>query len=207
MKRRSRAGGEPIKGRRGKTPEPKRRNVPKVVTRSNSSSTGDETEVARLTRELNEAREQQTATAGVLRIVSASSGEVKPVFQAILNNAVRICEAKFGILTLYEGGLVHPVAMYNLPPAYAQKVAARMRSGPLLRPHPLSAIGRALSTKRVVHTLDYSCRGTRLQRARSNLRRCGRTWRGAQSRVGAHAQRKHADRLHPNLPPRGSAIY
>jgi GAF domain-containing protein len=106
-----------------------------------------------LRRELDEAREQQAATADVLRIVSGSTGEVKPVFQAILNNAVRICEAKFGLLALYEGGLARAVATYNIPPAYAQRVAAR--SGPGFRPHPLSTIGRALSTKRVVHTLDY----------------------------------------------------
>jgi hypothetical protein len=70
MKRRSRAGGEPVKGRRRKTPGPKRRNAPKVVARSNSSHSEKETEVARLTRELRqrttdlaEALEQQTATA------------------------------------------------------------------------------------------------------------------------------------------------
>jgi class 3 adenylate cyclase len=77
-----------------------------------------------LRRELDEAREQQAATTDVLRIVSVSSGEVKPVFRAILTNAVRICEAKFGLLIFYEGDSVfRTVAIHNLPSAYAQRVA------------------------------------------------------------------------------------
>jgi class 3 adenylate cyclase len=104
--------------------------------------------------ERDEAREQQAATADVLDIVSASRGEVNPVFQAILTKAVRICEAKFGILTLsYEGGLFRGVAVYNLPPAYAHRVAARSELGFL--PDPSSATGRVASTKRVVHVFDY----------------------------------------------------
>src|SRR6516164_8958548 len=111
--------------------------------------------VDQLRRELDEAREQQAATTDVLRIVSASSGEVKPVFQAILSNAVRICEAKFGILALYEGDNVfRAVATHNLPVAHAQRVAERgERLG--FRAHPLSSIGRVAATKRVVHVFDY----------------------------------------------------
>jgi class 3 adenylate cyclase len=112
--------------------------------------------IDRLRRELDEAREQQAATTDVLRIVSASSGEVKPVFEAILNKAVRICEAKFGILTLYEGNSVfRTIAMHNLPPAYAQRAAER-RDGRGIYAHPLSALGRVVATKRFVVGFDAS---------------------------------------------------
>jgi GAF domain-containing protein len=112
--------------------------------------------IDQLRRELDEAREQQAAAADVLRIVSASTGEVKPVFQAILNKAVRICEAKFGILTLYEGNSVfRTIAMHNLPPAYARRVAER-RDTLGVHAHPLSALGRVAATKRLVQVFDYS---------------------------------------------------
>ena len=106
-----------------------------------------------LSRELDEAREQQAATTDVLRIVGASSGDVKPVFQAILSNAVRICEAKFGILALYEGDSVfRAVATHNLPPAFAQRAAERRdRLG--FRAHRASTLGGVAATKRFLHVL------------------------------------------------------
>jgi hypothetical protein len=96
MKRRSKAGGEPIKGRRRKTPEPKRRNAPKATTAFNASSAVEETEVARLTCELREALEQQSASSEVLRVISSYPDDPQPVFQAMLKNAVRLCDAEFG---------------------------------------------------------------------------------------------------------------
>jgi hypothetical protein len=101
MRRRSRASSKLAKARSRKAKTLK-------AARRSSSFAGQETEVARLRCELDDARQQQAATTDVLRIVSASSGEVKPVFEAILNKAVRICEAKFGMLTLYEGNSVCP---------------------------------------------------------------------------------------------------
>jgi hypothetical protein len=71
-----------MKGRRRKTPEPKRRNAPEVSARSISTSAGNAPEVARLTRELNEAREQQTATSDVLQAISSFAGKLEPVFQS-----------------------------------------------------------------------------------------------------------------------------
>jgi len=137
--------------RQSKTSATKTRSrKPAAIKRHRSSQSFDQ-----LRRELNEAREQQAATTDVLRIVSASSGEVKSVFEAILNKAVRICEAKFGVLSLYEGELLfRAVATHNLPPVYGQRVAERgERLG--FRAHPLGTLGRLVSTKRVVHVLDY----------------------------------------------------
>jgi GAF domain-containing protein len=93
--------------------------------------------------------EQQTATADVLRVISLSSGDLKPVFDAILENATRICEAKFGTLYLREGEGFRTVAAHNAPPAY---IEARTRE--LIRPAPDGALGGVAATKRVVHIAD-----------------------------------------------------
>jgi hypothetical protein len=146
MKRRSRAGGE-VKGRRRKTPEPKRRNEPKVLAHFNSPPPQEETEVARLTRELNEAREQQTATAEVLQVIRSFAGELEPVFQAILANATRICEAKFADLLFYDGGPFRIASLHGAPRAWA----ALRRLEPIVRPpkdDPLSRLAAAKPTTR-----------------------------------------------------------
>src|SRR5262245_14552891 len=70
------------------------------------------------TRELSEAREQQAATAEVLRIVSSSPGDLQPVFETMLANAVRICGAKFGDLYLREADGFRMAVTHNAPPAY-----------------------------------------------------------------------------------------
>ena len=96
MKSRSKAGGAPIRGRRRKAPKPERRNAPKTALRSKSSPSSEETVVARLTHELRETTEQHTATSEILRIISSSPSDPQPVFQAMLKNAARLCDAKFG---------------------------------------------------------------------------------------------------------------
>ena len=150
MKKRSRAGGEPIKGRHRKRPEPKRRSVPKAGAPTNSSLSSNETEVARLRRELNEAVEQQKATTDVLRVISSSPGQLEPIFRAMLEDAVRILEAKFGTLFLCEGNLVRPVAGVGLPPKLREFQAQR---GAFVPP-PGLPLARLIETKKVVHMLD-----------------------------------------------------
>jgi len=103
------------------------------------------------TRELSEALEQQTASSEVLQIISSSPGELGPVFQTMLANAVRICEAKIGSLYLREGDGFRTVAVHNAPPAY---VEARTRE--LIRPPPDSTLGRVAATKQVVHIADIT---------------------------------------------------
>jgi len=102
------------------------------------------------TRELSESLEQQTATADVLSIISSSPGALEPVFQAMLENATRICEAKFGTLFRFDGKNFHPVAQFNTPPALLE---AQTRRGPF-QPPPGSQLDRVLRTKRVSHTAD-----------------------------------------------------
>jgi class 3 adenylate cyclase/putative methionine-R-sulfoxide reductase with GAF domain len=113
-------------------------------------------ELRQRTDDLTESLEQQTATSEVLSVISGSTGDLKRVFDAILANAVRICDANFGILSLQEGGgFFRGAARHNLPPAYVQCIAERSL-GLGFRPHSLSTIGRAAATKQFVHSLDYA---------------------------------------------------
>ncbi len=93
-------------------------------------------EAQQRTRELTDSLEQQTATSEVLKVISTSPGELEPVFHAILENATRICEAHFGVLSLYEGDAFRVVAMHNAPPAFADL----RRRKPVIRPGPMARI-------------------------------------------------------------------
>src|SRR5215813_11619172 len=107
-------------------------------------------ENTRLLNELRESLQQQTAAAEVLHVISSSPGQLEPVFQAMLENATRICEAKFGTLYLCEGDALRTIAMYGAPAAFAE---ARRRN-PMVRPNPETTLGRALGTKRAVQIGD-----------------------------------------------------
>src|SRR5262245_39583263 len=109
-------------------------------------------EVQERTRELSEALEQQTATSEVLQVISSSPGELAPVFEAMLANATRLCEASFGTLALYEGEAFRLVAMHNAPPALNE---ARLRD-PMIRFGPQHHLTRLAETKRLVHLEDLS---------------------------------------------------
>jgi two-component system, NtrC family, sensor kinase len=107
-------------------------------------------ENVRLFNETKEALAQQTATADVLKVISSSRGELDPVFNAMLENAVRICSAKFGNLMLLEGDAFRTVALHGAPPAYAE---ARRRE-PLTRHRPGTVLGQVLATKRPAQIAD-----------------------------------------------------
>jgi two-component system, NtrC family, sensor kinase len=105
---------------------------------------------ARLLSELRESLQQQTATAEVLRVISSSPGELSPVFEVLLENAVRICAAKFGNLWLREGDNFRIGATHGAPPAYAE---AR-RNEPVLYFSPGNPLSRMIATKQVQHITD-----------------------------------------------------
>src|SRR5262249_53631169 len=109
-------------------------------------------ENTRLLNELRESLQQQTATADVLKVISTSPGELEPVFQAMLANAVRICEAKFGTLYLHERGALRLVASHNVPAAFAVKVRRR---GPF-HPPAGGAFDQVIRTKQTVQTADMA---------------------------------------------------
>ena len=107
-------------------------------------------ELRHRTDDLSESLEQQTATSEVLKVISSSPGELKPVFDALLANAVRICDAKFGVLFLTEGDAFRYVALHGAPPAFAE---ARRRE-PVTRVKPGTTIGRVAATKKPAQTTD-----------------------------------------------------
>jgi signal transduction histidine kinase len=104
-----------------------------------------------LARELDEALEQQMATSEVLRAISSSSGELELIFQTMLANAIRICNANFGALFRFEDGAVRAAAMLGVPPAFAEF----WQRGPY-RPGPQTALGRVMQTRRTVHIADVT---------------------------------------------------
>ena len=95
--------------------------------------------------------EQQTATSEVLQVISSSPGELEPVFQAMLENATRICGAKFGILWRIEDGAARPSASLGLPQAFSEF----MRGGPYT-PSEHAPLTRVARTKQVAHVHDFS---------------------------------------------------
>ena len=109
------------------------------------------TDLTERTGDLTEALEQQTATSEVLQVISSSPGDLEPVFATMLENAVRICDAKFGNIYRWDGEVLHLLASHNTPPAFAE---ARKRSP--LRPPPETPVGRMLAHKAAFHLADMA---------------------------------------------------
>jgi two-component system NtrC family sensor kinase len=107
-------------------------------------------ELRQRTDDLSESLEQQTATSEVLKVISSSPGDLKPVFEAMLASATRICGAGFGGLFRIEDGQFEPVAYHNLPEALERHLTARGR----IEPRPGSTMERVMRTKDVVHVVD-----------------------------------------------------
>jgi GAF domain-containing protein len=129
-------------------------------------------ELRQRTDDLSDALEQQTATSEVLKVISSSPGELEPVFQAMLENATRICEAKFGVLNLYDNnGALHVGAMHNVPTSFAEWLR-NQRDG--YRPISGSPLDNVIRTKRLSITDDHVLeaapgRATTLGGARSTV--------------------------------------
>src|SRR6516165_3432051 len=140
MRRRTRASSK-LADARGRKAMPKRRNATTVRAESESE---------RLRRERDEALEREKATAEVLRVISSSPGDLEPVFQAMLENATSICEAKFGTLFRFDGENIYPVAQFNTPTALLE---AQTRRGPF-KPTLGAPIDHVMRTKQVFHSAD-----------------------------------------------------
>ena len=131
-----------------------------MAGRLQESYAGLEKKVEQRTHELSESLEQQTATSEVLRVISSSPGDLKPVFETMLANATRLCDAKFGVLWLSEGDQFQCVALHGAPPAYG----GYWQREQLFRPGPNIPLARAARTKQVVHVTDIRTEQSYIER-------------------------------------------
>jgi GAF domain-containing protein len=138
-----------MKSSGSKTNKPKGRRAPRALRGHSSINSGEKAKVKRLARELSEALDQLTAMSEVLRVISSSPRELKPVFGTILNNALTICGAEFGNLLLYGDGAFREVSNVNAPPAFE----GFLQQGPV-RPSPGTGLARIVSTKQIAHIED-----------------------------------------------------
>ena len=150
MRRRDKTGGKAVKTQRPETL--KRRSALKTAPHRKPGATGKQTNVAQLTRELAEAREREAATTEVLKAIASSLGELTLVFEAMLENAVRICEASFGNLLLYQDNAFRHVALHNAPERWAKA----QRRDPIAPRQSAHFLYRVAETKEVSHIADIS---------------------------------------------------
>src|SRR6516164_9316149 len=143
MRRRSKAGGKSAKSQRRKTITPKRRNAPSAL--HDTAAARNETEVARLGRELREAREQQAATAEVLSVISASPNELDQVLDSLVRSAVRFCGADDAAIHRLDGRYLRVAAHHGPVPYYGIGHAILIRG---------TVNGRAVLERTPVHVAD-----------------------------------------------------
>jgi signal transduction histidine kinase/regulator of replication initiation timing len=141
-----------MKTRRRKTTKVKHRKEPRAARRRGARDESLKQTLAKYRRELKEALERQTATSEVLRVISSSPGELAPVFEAMLRNAVRICDAKFGFMNRYDGDTWKIAAVHGAAPAYTEYLQQRGYK----RPGPETVVARVARTKQMVHIADLA---------------------------------------------------
>jgi GAF domain-containing protein len=149
MRRRSKASGEPAKTRRLKTVTLKRGNAPKAVGRRASSTTSQETKVARLTRERDEALEYQRATSDILKVISRSTFNLQAVLDTLVESAARLCDADFAFIYQRFGDLFHLAAIHGFSGDFIQY--QKQNPIPLGRG---SLTGRTALEREMVHIPD-----------------------------------------------------
>ena len=152
MKRRSKIIHKGDRARRPKASKPKRASTPNKASPVRSSAASEPGELARITRERDEALEQQAAASQVLQLISSSPGDLEPVFTSILENARRICDVTFGILALFRDGAFQIAALKNPPPAFAEL----RRREPLFHPEPSNPLARVAASKKLLHIEDIA---------------------------------------------------
>ena len=148
MKKRANVSAR-AKARRSKATKPNRRNIPKADLRTQSKPSGEK--VARLTRERDEALQQQAATSEVLKIIRHSPADTKPVFDAIVESAALLSGAIFSVLYLYDGDRMSIGATSN----FNIKAIGRIQEiQQLKRPERSHLAGRAILERAIVHVPD-----------------------------------------------------
>ena len=184
---------------------------PTMISKSSWSTFADQAVIAientrlfeaeqQRTRELTESLEQQTATSEVLQVISSSPGDLQPVFGAMLEKAVRICDAKFGNIYRWDGDALTSWRRKR-PPAYAE---ASRRSP--FRPDPEHPIGRMVETKAAIHIADLA--------AEQSLYRTTRSGTVAAVELGGvrtfwrpDAEGKRTGRCIRHIPPGSSSLH
>ena len=151
MRRRGTVSRKPAKTKHRKPTRPKRGDAAKAARHGSPFVVELQEQLDARTRQLNEAIEREQATAEVLRVISNSPAELTPVFEAMLANAVRLCEARFGILYLCEGNAFRMVAAHHVPSEFA----AAHRSAPF-HPIPGAPLGDIVGAKQTIQVADLA---------------------------------------------------